>query len=114
VKRGVPDRGDLLHIDLDPTKGREQRGKRFVLVLSPADFNRFGLVLVCPVTQGGEFAREHGFAVSLSAAGTRTQGIVLCHQVRTLDYKERAGKWVETLPEAILEEVLARVRTLLD
>jgi mRNA-degrading endonuclease toxin of MazEF toxin-antitoxin module len=114
LKRGVPDRGDLLHVGLDPTKGREQRGKRFVLVLSPADFNRFGLVLVCPVTQGGELAREHGFAVSLSATGTRAQGIVLCHQVRTLDYKERGGKWAETLPEAILEEVLARVRTLLD
>ena len=114
MKRGIPDRGDVLHIDLDPTKGREQQGKRFVLVLSLADFNRFGLVFVCPVTQGGEFAREHGFAVSLSAAGTRTQGVVLCHQVRSLDYKERNGEWVETLPEEIVEEVLARVRTLLD
>jgi mRNA interferase ChpB len=114
VKRGVPERGDILHIDLDPTKGREQQGKRFVLVLTPGAFNRFGLILVCPITQGGEFAREHGFAVSLSAAGTKTQGVVLCHQVRTLDYKERDGKSVETLPGDIVEEVLARVRTLLD
>jgi mRNA interferase ChpB len=114
LRRGIPDRGDILHTDLDPAKGREQRGKRFVLVLSIADFNRFGLTLVCPVRQGGEFAREHGFAVSLSGAGTRTQGVVLCHQVRTLDYKERDGKWVESLPEEIVEEVLARVRTLLD
>jgi mRNA interferase ChpB len=114
VKRGVADRGDVLHIDLDPTKGREQRGRRFVLVLSPADFNRFGLILVCPITQGGEFAREHGFAVSLSAAGTCTQGVVLCHQVRTLDGKERGARWVETLPAEIVEGVLARVRTLLD
>jgi mRNA interferase ChpB len=114
VKRGIPDRGDILHIDLDPAKGREQRGKRFVLVLSPAAFNRFGLALACPVTQGGEFAREHGFAVSLSGAGTRTQGVVLCHQVRTLDYKERNAKWVEALQEEIVEDVLARVRTLLD
>ena len=114
MTRGVPDRGDILHLDLDPTKGREQRGKRYVLVLSPADFNRFGLVLVCPVTLGGEFAREHGFAVPLSATGSRTQGIVLCHQVRTLDYRERGGKWVESLPEAVVEDVLARVRTLLD
>ena len=114
LKRGVPDQGDVLHIDLDPTKGREQRGKRYVLVLSQADFNRFGLALVCPITQGGGFAREHGFAVSLSAAGTRIQGVVLCHQVRTLDYKERGASWVETLPEEIVDDVLARVRTLLD
>lgn len=114
MKRGAPERGDVLHIDLDPVKGREQRGKRFVLVLSPWEFNRFGLAVVCPVTQGGEFAREHGFAVSLSGAGCRTQGVVLCHQVRTLDYKERRALWVETLSPEILEEVLARVGTLLE
>jgi mRNA interferase ChpB len=114
LNRGIPDRGDILHVDLDPTKGREQRGKRFVLVLSVADFNRFNLALVCPITQGGEFARERGFAVSLSGAGTRVQGVVLCHQVRALDYKERTSKWVEAVPEEIVEEVLARVRTLLD
>jgi mRNA interferase ChpB len=114
LKRGVPDRGDILHIDLDPTKGREQQGKRFVLVLTPVAFNRFGLVLVCPVTQGGAFAREHGFAVSLSGVGSRTQGIALCHQVRTLDYRERNAACVESLPANIVEEVLARVRTLLD
>jgi mRNA-degrading endonuclease toxin of MazEF toxin-antitoxin module len=99
---------------LDPARGREQRGKRLVLVLSVSEFNRFGLILACPITQGGEFAREHGFAVSLSGAGTGTQGVVLCHQARTLDYKERASQWTETLPEELVEEVLARVRTLLD
>jgi mRNA-degrading endonuclease toxin of MazEF toxin-antitoxin module len=114
LKRGIPDRGDVLHIDLDPVKGREQRGKRYVLVLSVADFNRFGLALTCPVTGGGEFAREHGFAVSLAGAGKLTQGVVLCHQVRTLDYRERKGQFLETLPADVMDEVLARIRTLLD
>jgi hypothetical protein len=36
------------------------------------------------------------------------------HQVHTLDYKERNGKWIETLPEEVVDEVLARVQTLLD
>ena len=114
MRRGVPDRGDILHIDLDPVLGHEQRGKRFVLVLSAAEFNRFGHVLAGPVSQGGAFAREHGFAVPLSGGGTRTQGLVLCHQLRTLDYKERNARFVETIPAAIVEEVLARARTLLD
>jgi mRNA interferase ChpB len=114
LRRGTPDRGDVLHIDLDPTKGREQRGQRFVLVLSVWEFNRFGLILVCPVTQGGDFARQHGFAVSLSATGARTQGVVLCHQLRALDCKERHTEWVETLPVDVVDDVLARVRTLLD
>ena len=112
--RGIPERGDILHVDLDPTKGREQRGKRYVLVLSPYGMNQFGLALVCPVTQGGEFAREHGFAVSLNGTGLRTQGVVLCHQSRTIDFRERGSRWVESVPEQIVEEILARVRTLLD
>ena len=112
--RGVPERGDILHINLDPTRGREQRGKRYVLVLTEARVNHIGLVLVCPITQGGEFAREHGFAVSLSGAGTRTQGVILCHQSRTLDFKERSAVLIESVPEVIMDEVLARVRTLLD
>jgi mRNA interferase ChpB len=104
----------VLHLDLEPTKGREQRGKRLVLVLSVWEFNRFGLILACPITQGGEFAREQGFAVSLSGAGTKSQGVVLCHQARTLDYKERAAEWLEKVPEELVDEVLARVRVLLD
>ena len=114
MRRGIPDRGDVLNLDLDPAKGREQRGQRPVLVLSVSEFNRFGLILVCPITQGGGFAREHGFAVSLSGAGTRTQGVVLCHQVRTVDYKERGSEFSESLPGSLVEEVLARVRTLTD
>jgi mRNA interferase ChpB len=114
LKRGIPDRGDILHIDLEPVRGREQRGKRYILVLSISDFNRFGLVLACPITQGGEFAREHGFAVSLSAAGTAAQGAVLCHQLRVLDFKERGARFVEALEAGVVEEVLARSRTLLD
>ena len=114
MKRGVPDRGDILLIDFEPTKGREQRGQRPALVISLFDLNRFGIALMCPVSQGGDFASEHGFTVSLSGAGALTQGVVLCHQIRVLDYKERRGRFVETLPKDVVEEVLARVRTLLD
>lgn len=114
MNKGVPDRGDVLNIDLDPTKGREQQGQRFVLVLTKAEFNRFGLVLVAPITQGGQFAREHGFSVSLMGAGTQTQGVVLCNQVRMLDFRERGARIADTVPLDILDEVLARVRALID
>jgi len=50
MKRGIPERGDVLHINLDPTLGREQQGQRYVLVLTVFDFNRFGLALVAPIT----------------------------------------------------------------
>ena len=114
MKRGIPERGDILHLDLDPALGKEQQGQRYVLVLSLSDFNRFGLALVAPITQGGQFARENGFTVSMMGSGTNTQGVVLCNQVRMLDFKQRGGKVIEGAPEIVTDDVLARVRTLLD
>jgi mRNA interferase ChpB len=75
---------------------------------------RCGLVLVCPITRGGRFARQNRFAVSLAAAGTGTQGIILCHQLRTIDYraKPRAVRFVERAPEAVVQEALALAQTL--
>ena len=114
VKRGFPERGDIWHIDLDPTKGSEQRGSRPVIVLSPFPFNRLGLVLVCPVSQGADYAREKGFAVPLMGCGSETQGVVLCHQLRTVDYRSRNAHFIESLPNDITAEIIARVQTLLD
>ncbi|WP_241549818.1 type II toxin-antitoxin system ChpB family toxin [Acidithiobacillus sulfuriphilus] len=112
--RRIPQRGDIWHIDLDPALGSEQRGSRPALILSPAPFNRLGLFLACPITQGGEFARTHGFTVSLSGTGTTTQGVILVHQARMLDYRERNARFVEHAPDEITEDVLARVAALLE
>lgn len=109
--------GDILHLDLDPALGKEQQGQRYVLVLTVADFNRFGLALVAhitPVTEGGQFARENGFTVSMVGAGTQTQGVVLGNQVRMQDFKQRGAKVVEAVPVTVIDEVLARARALLD
>jgi mRNA interferase ChpB len=67
------DRGDIYHVDLNPISGREQAGSRYVLIVFPKVFNNLGTPLVCPITQGGDFARRSGYAVSLSGAGTNTQ-----------------------------------------
>ncbi|MDQ6703559.1 MAG: type II toxin-antitoxin system PemK/MazF family toxin [Pseudomonadota bacterium] len=108
------DRGDIYHVDLDPTKGKEQQGARYVLIVSPRDFNRGGTSLVCPITQGGDYARSQGFAVSLSGAGTNAQGVILCNQPRTLDIAARGGRFSEKAPEFIVDEVIAKLQTLLD
>jgi len=114
VRRTIPERGDIVHVSLDPTLGKEQQGSRYALVLSPAAFNQLGLALVCPITQGGGFAREHGFAVSMMSTGTQTQGVVLCNQVRMISYKERGARIIEQAPSFIVDDVIARVQTLLE
>ena len=108
------ERGDLYHVDLNPIRGREQAGARYVLIVSRKIFNRLGTPLVCPITQGGEFSRNAGFAVSLSGAGTKVQGVVLCNQPRVLDLRERGGKFVERVPDVIMNEVLAKLATLIE
>lgn len=108
------DRGDIFHVDPNPIRGREQAGTRYVLVLSRKLFNDLGTPLVCPITQGGEFARSAGFSVSLSGTGTKVQGVVLCNQPRALDLNARNGRFVEKVPDFITDEVLAKVATLIE
>jgi mRNA-degrading endonuclease toxin of MazEF toxin-antitoxin module len=109
------ERGDIYLVSLDPTQGHEQRGRRPVLVVSPGAFNRLTRVpIVLPITSGGSFAHTAGFAVSLTGAGTRTMGVVRCDQPRALDLGARGGRRLESVPEAIIDEVLAKLAPLFD
>ena len=101
-------RGDIYLVTLDPTEGREQRGLRPVLIVSATAFNEATkLPVVLPITNGGAFARRIGFAVPI--AGIKTTGVVRCDQPRVIDLLARNGRKVDTLPAAILDEVLAKV-----
>ena len=103
-------RGEIWLVTLDPTQGHEQQGRRPVLIVSPAAFNRVTKVpVVLPITTGGKLARTAGFAVPLTGAGAQTTGVVRCDQPRALDLIARGGKKLETLPAALMDEILARL-----
>lgn len=106
-------RGDIYMVDLEPTNGREQRGHRPVVIVSPHSFNKAtGLPVILPITNGGDFARRLGFAVSIS--GIETTGVVRCDQPRVLDLNARNGRKVDELPPAIMDEVLAKSITIFE
>lgn len=108
------DRGEIWLVSLDPTAGHEQSGRRPVLIVSSASFNQFTrLPVVVPVTNGGNFARAAGFAVSLDGAGTKTTGVIRCDQPRTIDMEARNGMRLERIPDVIVNEVLARLEAIL-
>jgi mRNA-degrading endonuclease toxin of MazEF toxin-antitoxin module len=108
-------RGEIWLVSLDPTSGHEQKGSRPVLIVSPDAFNRVTKVpVVLPITSGGHFARMAGFAVPLTGAGLKTTGIVRCDQPRALDLAARGGRKLESIPGAIMEEVLARTSPIFD
>ncbi|WP_322071150.1 type II toxin-antitoxin system ChpB family toxin [Paraburkholderia bannensis] len=115
VRRPRFERGDIVRVCLNPTSGREQQGDfRPALVLSPAAFNALGVSLVAPITQGGDFARFAGFAVSLAGSGTETQGVALVNMIRTLDLEARGARKVERAPVEVVEDALARLQTIIE
>ena len=105
----VPERGDIIWTSLELSAGEEQTHKRPALVISPKPFNEhMGLALVLPITSR---VRGHGFEVPLTK-GT-TQGAILCHEVKTIDYKARRASLIEKCDSAALVTSLSKVRLLL-
>lgn len=111
----VFDRGDIVRVRLDSVEGHEMRGdSRPALVLSTRDFNRLGDVLVAPITQGGDFSRFAGFAVSLTGTGCKTQGVALVNKMRMMDLTTRKAKKVERVRQEVIDDAIARLMTLFE
>lgn len=108
------ERGDIWHVDLEPTRGREQAKPRFVLVVTSRLINRLGTPIVAPITRGGNFARVRGLTVGVEGPGLRTSGVILCHQLRAMDLLARQARFVERAPDHIMMEVLAKVAAILE
>lgn len=110
---GTVRQGDIYYAALDPAVGREQKGARPVLVISADKFNAWSkLPVVASITNGGDFARRAGFAVPLAGWRLKTTGIVRCDQIRVADLSRRRGKFIERAPDALVQEVIARVQAI--
>jgi mRNA interferase MazF len=109
-KNYVPERGDIVYLGFDPTKGREQRGYRPALVMSPAIYNaKSSLALMMPITSK---RKGYPFEVALPE-GLTTKGVILVDQVKCLDWQVRNVKFVEAVPDKLIAEVQARIEPLL-
>jgi mRNA-degrading endonuclease toxin of MazEF toxin-antitoxin module len=94
--------GDIILLDFDPTKGREQSGYRPALVISSTLYNKKrNMVIVCPITNATKLLR---LRVRLDSR-TQTQGDIICEQIRTIDLLARKCKKVETLPKDLFKQV---------
>ena len=82
--------------------------KRPTLVLSPGVFNaKVGLTLVAPITSR---VRGHGFEVA--ANGKKTTGVILCQQIKMIDFAARGVQFIEKAQPDVLADALAKVRVL--
>ena len=98
----APDRGDLIILNMQPQRGREQAKRRPALVLSPAPFNRvFGVAFIAPIT-----SREsrNPFEIELPP-GLGVHGSVLAHQLKALDWSARHSAAAGHAPADIVDRV---------
>lgn len=109
------ERGDVVRVRLNPTVGRETQGDfRPALVLSTAEMNNLGTTIIAPITQGGDFSRYTGFAVSLTGTGMYTQGVVLVNMIRSVDLVSRGAKKIERAPQMVVDDALARLQAIFE
>src|SRR5947207_15136093 len=82
----LPDAGDLIWTDFDPTRGREQAGRRPALVVSPALLTEnTGLAIFCPIT-----SRVRPFPTSVVLpSGLPITGEILASHIRSIDTQAR-------------------------
>ncbi len=107
--RFVPDAGDIVWLEFSPQAGHEQAGHRPTLVLSPAAYNRkTGAMLCCPMTTQ---IKGYPFEVLIHAKGI--SGAVLSDQVKSLDWKARKTTRKGKATAEELEEVRAKIASLL-
>jgi|ERR1700730_6375181 mRNA interferase MazF len=102
--------GDLVWVDLRPTRGRKQGGVRPAVVLTDREFHkRNDTTIVCPITSNvkpwpTKIILPDGLVVS---------GAILVDQVRSLDRSARGFRSIGRVPDQVLDEVRGRLAGLL-
>ena len=107
----VPSRGDIVWLEFNPQAGSEQAGRRPALVISPKAYNqKVGLSLFCPITSK---VKGYPFEVPITD-NPKISGVILCDQIKSLDWHNRKAKFICKLPEDILQDALAKIKLLID
>lgn len=110
-------RGEIFFVSLDPVRGREQAGRRPVLVVSSNAINRQPLVVtVIPGTAATHLSRDYPTNVRVRAkdSGLPFDTVFLCFQIRSIDPTRIAGPPAGRLPESAMIEVENALRLVLE
>ena len=111
---GLPSRGDVWRVNLDPVRGHEQGRVRPALVMSADVLNhsRSGLLTVVPITTKAKAIRAL-LRVDPPEGGLPHVSYIICDQIRTISI-DRLGRRLGAISQATLYEVERRLKFLLD
>lgn len=87
----IPNYGDIVWVNFDPTIGREQKGRRPAIIISSFDFNKkTNLAFVCPITNTN---KNYPFRIQLESQ--KVKGFVMTEQLRSISWQERKVEFIE-------------------
>lgn len=111
---GIPSRGEIWTVNLNPVKGHEQAGFRPGLVISVDTFNHgpAGLAVIIPITTKEKGIPFH-VAINPPEAGVSKKSFIKCEDVRSIS-TERLSKRFGKVSLEILRAVEDRLKILLD
>ena len=104
--------GDIVWLYFGSPSGHEQKGHRPALVISNAIANNLlnTRAIVCPIT-----STDKRIPIQPSLDNrTKTQGVILCDQVRTVDLSARKAEFIEAVPKDLLLEAIDIVYGLIE
>lgn len=111
VKKYIPEQGDIVYVDFNPTMGHEQQGFRPAIVISNNVFNiNTKMVILCPITSNLKEFPTHYILTKTK----KVMGSVLCEHIRSIDYEARNLKFVEKANDEDLLSIMMLTNACID
>lgn len=107
----IPEQGDIVFLDFNPTVEHEQKGRRPALVLSNKGFNlHTKMALVCPIT-----SNIKPFPLHVAIHNNhKTNRVVMCEQIRTIDFIARNIEFKEKMNVENYDQILEIIKSIID
>ncbi len=106
----IPSRRDIVWLNFDPQQGYEIKKTRPALVISPQRYNaKTNLALFLPIT-----SKSKGYPFEEIIDLQQIKGVVLCDQIRSLDWKARKANKIAKLDSQSFTAIISKFSLLLE
>lgn len=111
----IPDKGDIIILDFNPSSGAEIRKRRPAVVISNNKYSSLtGLVVVCPITHAtNNRLKDTGFLVEIEES-EQVDGYINPLQFHTFDFQARKAEPLSKLNKSTLNKVLMIVNDVIN
>ena len=105
----IPDKGDIIHLNFDPSIGHEQKGNIYAVVVSHYVFNkRTKMCFAIPIS-----SKCKGYPTQIPVKIGKIKGCALIDQLKSIDYRARNVSFKAKLPDEQLEKILDIIETII-